>query len=66
MKSDSQSSLLRTFEGYELFLNVLKLMVVRSHNVLLFQARIHTGFHGFTEIGQIFQKKNIFSGKWFG
>ena len=37
VKSDSQSSLVRTFEGYELFLNVLKLMVVRSHNVLLFR-----------------------------
>ena len=37
VKSDSQSSLLRTFEGYAWFLNVLKLMVVRSHNVLLFR-----------------------------
>ena len=42
------------------------------------QARIHTGFHGFTEIGQIFHNKciqflvknfklsRLKSGKWFG
>ena len=35
VKSDSRLSLLRTFEGYELFLNVLKLMVVHSHTVVL-------------------------------
>ena len=40
------------------------------------RARIHTGFHRFTEIGQIFHNRYIFSkifkpsklksGKWFG
>ena len=27
------------------------------------QARIHTGFHRFAEIGQIFEKKYIFNNK---
>ena len=32
---------------------------------LTLQARIHTGFHRFTEIGQIFHKKLIFNNKNF-
>ena len=46
------------------------------HAVKEVRARIHTGFHRFTEIGQIFHNRYIFSknfkpsklksGKWFG
>ena len=34
-----------------------------SKSILSDQARIHTGFHRFTEIGQIFHNKYIFSKK---
>ena len=40
-----------------------KLLVVEFSDKGSFQARIHTGFHHLTEIGQIFHNKYIFNKK---
>ena len=52
------------FNTYKWITNLLvKVLWLRSSVPKVVQARIHTGFHRFTEIGHIFHNKYIFDNK---